>query len=355
MVNAWQLGLLLTLLAIAGVLIVVLLLCGWWRNRRAARTHQVELTLERMLQSWIDHTPSPPELDWLNILNAADQRVVFRFCIRMLPNLPSDAGERARGALRRAGLVAWQVARLQARSPAERAEACAILGRLGLADAVPLLVERLGDRDARVRRRAISALADLQAVERLDAIADAIEAKGEWGNLLVVMALVRMGPASVSRIGALLENSRSPAMTKALLQVTGRLGRTDDPAAVRALAMHSDPEVRIEAVRTLGSIAPAAESVTICLAAMEDSEWPARALAAWSLGRLGDERAIPRLQQAMGDPAYWVRHHTAEAIAAMGDAGEATLRRCLDDANPFVRDMATQALFMRSVRQESAA
>jgi HEAT repeat protein len=354
-VNAWQFGLLLTLLAIAGVLIVVLLLCGWWRNRRAVRTYQVELTLEPMLQSWVDRSPWTTELDWLNLLSAADRRVLLRLCIRMLPNLPSDAGERARRALRHAGLVEWQVARLQARSPAERAEACAILGRLGLADAVPLLVERLGDRDARVRRRAIAALADLQAVEQLDAIAEAIEATGEWGNLLVVMALVRMGPASVSRIGALLENSRSPAMTKALLQVTGRLGLTHDPPAVRALAMHPDPEIRIEAVRTLGSIAPAAESVTTCLAAMEDSEWPARALAAWSLGRLGDERAIPRLQRAMGDPAYWVRHHTAEAIAAMGEVGQAALRRCLDDANPFVRDMATQALFMRSIRQEGAA
>jgi len=63
-----------------------------------------------------------------------------------------------------------------------------------------------------------------------------------------------------------------------------------------------------------------------------------------------------RAMRRMTD-AYFKSFHdgNAEAIAAMGDAGEATLRRCLDDANPFVRDMATQALFMRSVRQESAA
>jgi HEAT repeat protein len=311
--------------------------------------------LGQMLQSWADRDPSPQELDELTFLSAVDRRVLFRCCIRLLPTLPGDAVERAQWALRRAGLVDWQVARLGAWSPADRAEACAIVGRLGLAETAPLLVARLVDRDSRVRRQAIAALADLQAVDRLDSIVDTIEATGEWGNLLLVMALVRMGPASVSRIGALLHRSKSPAMTKALLQVTGRLGLAADPAAVRALAVHSDPEVRIEALRTLGYIVPSAESVTTCLAAMEDPEWPARALAAWSLGRLGDERAIPRLQQAMGDPAYWVRHHTAAAISAMGEAGTVGLRRCLRDANPFVRDMAAQALFMGSAREEGAA
>jgi HEAT repeat protein len=355
MVMSRELGLLLTLLASAGMLVLALPLCGWWRNRRAKLAQELEQTVGCMLQSWVDREPSPAELDWLRLLGPADRRVLFRFCIRVLPTLPSDAAERTRGALRRAGLVDREVAQLRAWFPAERSEACAVLGRLGLADAIPLLVERLGDRDARVRCEAIAALADLQAVDRLDAIVEAIEAKAEWDNLLLVMALVRMGPVSVPRIGALLERSQSPAMTKSLLQVTGRLGLAADPAAVRALAVHSDPEVRIEALRTLGSITPAAESVTTCLVAMEDPEWPARALAAWSLGRLGDKRAIPRLQRAMGDPAYWVRHHTAEAIAAMGEVGEAALRRCQSDPNPFVRDMAAQALFMRSVREEGAA
>jgi len=355
MVISQQLGLLLGLLLVAGILVASLPLHGWWRNHRATRAEDLQWAIEWMLESWVDLDPSRSQVDWIGRLGAADRRVLFRSCISMLPSLGSDAAERTRGALRRSGLVDLELARLRAWSPAKRAEACAILGRLGISEAVPPLVKRISDRDALVRRRAIAALADLQAVEHLDAVVESIEATGDWGNLLLVMSLVRMGPASVPRIGALLERSKSPAMTKALLQVTGRLGIASDPAALRALATHSDPEVRIEALRTLGSIAPAPESVTTCLAAMDDPEWPARALAAWSLGKLGDERAVPRLQQAMGDPAYWVRHHTAEAIAAMGEAGIAALHRSLSDANPFVRDMAAQALFMRSVAEEGAA
>jgi HEAT repeat protein len=88
---------------------------------------------------------------------------------------------------------------------------------------------------------------------------------------------------------------------------------------------------------------------------MDDAEWPVRAIAASSLGRLRDERALARLRGAMGDPAYWVRHHVAEAMASMGEPGAGALRDALHDANPFVRDMAAQALFMRALADGEAA
>ncbi len=128
--------------------------------------------------------------------------------------------------------------------------------------------------------------------------------------------------------------------------MSGRLGGVADPDRVRRLALHHDPEVRVEALRTLGSIGPDADSVTICLAAMDDPEWPVRALAAASIGRLGDPVAVPRLERAMGDPAYWVRHHVAGALLALGPAGLEALTRAREHSNPFVRDMAAQALWL---------
>jgi HEAT repeat protein len=206
-----------------------------------------------------------------------------------------------------------------------------------------------------VRREAIRALGDLRAREAIPRIVDAIEAMGGWSNLLLVMALVRMGPESAPAVAALLVASRSPGMTKALLQVTGRLGLATNPGTIRALASHPDPEIRVEAVRVLGSIEPSPDASAVCLDAMNDPEWPVRALAASSLGRLRDERAVPRLARAMGDPAYWVRHHVAGAMAALGEPGVEALRQGLHDANPFVRDMATQTLFMHGHAEGEAA
>jgi len=230
-------------------------------------------------------------------------------------------------------------------------------GRLGDTAVVPRLVERLYDRDPAVRREAIRALGELRAVEAVLDIADAIEGLKEWSNLLLLMALIRMGPACAPSIGALLAepDARSPAMLKGLLQVTSRIGVATDPDVVRSLASHEDMEVRVEAVRVLGAITPDPRSGDVCLAAIDDAEWPVRAIAASSLGRLRDERALARLRQAMGDPAYWVRHHVAEAMASMEEPGAEALRDALRDANPFVRDMAAQTLFMRTLAEGEAA
>jgi HEAT repeat protein len=260
-----------------------------------------------------------------------------------------------REALSRSGLAGREIARLRHRDPSRRAAACRVAGRLGDAGTVPLLMERLQDQAPGVRCQAVRALGELRAVEAIDAIADTVESMGEWTNLLLTMALVRMGPAAVPAIGRLLHGSRSPAMTKALLQVTGRIGVVADPVLVRVLAAHPEPEVRVEAVRVLGAAAPDAESAAVCLEAMDDPEWPVRALAAWAIGRVGDDRAIARLSRAMGDPAYWVRHHVAEAMAALGERGAAALRQRLTDQNPFVRDMAAQALYLRAAREGALA
>lgn len=351
MVISLEVAVLLGLLALAAALAAALLLSSWWHGRTLERVARVERLIRPMLVQWVQRDPSPAELDLLTRLSPADATVVLACCVRVVPQLEAAAAARLRDALRRAGLLEHELARLRHRSTMRRAQACRTLGRLGQADAVPPLAERLQDRSLAVRRHAIGALADLRAVDALGAVAQAIEDDGDWDNLLVVMALIRMGPGSVAQLGDLLERSHSPAMTKALLQVIGRLGLAADPGAVRALCAHPDPEIRVEAVRALGTIAPDAESVRVCLAAMDDAAWPPRALAAWSLGRLGDARAIPRLEQAMGDTAYWVRHHVAEALAGLGDPGVAALRRGLEHSNPFVRDMATQALFMRDLLQ----
>jgi len=45
----------------------------------------------------------------------------------------------------------------------------------------------------------------------------------------------------------------------------------------------------------------------------------------------------------------------AEAMAALGEPGAEALRQGLHDANPFVRDMAAQTLFMRGLAEGEAA
>ena len=316
---------------------VTLLLVNRLHASRDARRAVLERQAELMLTAWHQGRPIPGGLVPWSRLSDADQRVMLTYWAHALPSLEGWRAAAARREFRRAGVLAPVTAGIGHRSPRRRAEACRMLGRLGGADAVRPLIERLRDRAPVVRREAIGALADLGAVEAVVDIVRAIDATGDWGNLLTTMRLVRLGPGAIPAIGALLASASTPDMLKALLQVTGPLGGAADPDRVRRLALHRDPEVRVEALRTLGSIGPDADSVTICLAAMDDPEWPVRALAAASLGRLGEPGAVPRLERAMGDPAYWVRHHVAGALLALGPAGLEALTRALDQVEADAR------------------
>lgn len=340
---------------IAVALFLALMLFNRHHRLRDARAEGLRRELAPLLARWAERGATAEELEWPARLADGDARTVLLLAVAALSDLPVEAAARVRHALHRAGLVRREVSRLGARAALARAEACRIVGRIGDRSLTPLLLARLRDPDAAVRREAIRALGDLGAVEALPEMVAAIARLGEWDNLILLMALVRTGPEAAAGIAALIRTASSPAMTKALLQVTGRLGVAADPGLVRELARHPDTEVRVEAVRVLGTIAPDPDAAAVCLAAMDDPEWPVRALAAWSLGRVGDDRAIARLARAMGDPAYWVRHHVAEALAALGERGEATLRRGLQDDNPFVRDMAAQTLFMRALAEGEAA
>jgi HEAT repeat protein len=330
-----EVALLLGLSAFAALLLATLLGLNWWHRRRDQRLAQLSL----------------------DDLSHAESRLELIACLEAFPRLDPGEADRVRDTLSLSAAARHELARLQSFFASRRAEACRFAGKLGDTAAVPRLVELLCDRDPAVRREAIRALGELRAVEAVPDIADAIEGLKEWSNLLLLMALIRMGRAAAPAIGALLTEpgARSPAMLKGLLQVTSRIGVATDPEIVRSLASHPDPEVRVDAVRVLGAIDPDPRSGEVCLAAMDDAEWPVRAIAASSLGRLRDHRAVARLRGAMGDPAYWVRHHVADAMASMGESGDQALRDALRDQNPFVRDMAAQALFMRALAEGEAA
>jgi HEAT repeat protein len=348
MVSGAAIGFPAAVFALAGLLAIVLLGVNRLHAWRDARIARLERQAAFMLTAWADGRGAPAGLvPWAH-LGRADRLVMLACWARTLPLLEPRRSAAARAGLRRDGMLDPVMSGLRGRSTLRRAEACRLLGRLGGSDAVAPLVERLGDQNPAVRREAIGALADLGAVEALVDIARAIDTTNDWGNLLTTMRLVRLGPRAVPTIGALLASATSAETLKALLQVSGGLGAAADPGQVRLLALHRNPEVRVEALRTLGCIAPEAESVTVCLAAMDDQEWPVRALAAASLGRLGDPAAVPRLERAMGDPAYWVRHHVTGALLALGSAGAAALTRARKHQNPFVRDMAAQALWQGS-------
>ena len=79
--------------------------------------------------------------------------------------------------------------------------------------------------------------------------------------------------------------------------------------------------------------------------ALTDDHWPVRAIAAQALGRLSAAPAIEALVPCVSDRSWWVRHHAAYALAAIGGEGHDALCQLAARADDrYAREMAREAL-----------
>ncbi|MCC6191478.1 MAG: MFS transporter, partial [Anaerolineales bacterium] len=116
---------------------------------------------------------------------------------------------------------------------------------------------------------------------------------------------------------------------QAAVSVTERLGQARSRLTVEELLEAlADPRfnVRFEAVLALARM-PADARVAEALANVLAGEEPALSVvAAWALGRLGDERGVPALRAALSDSPYRsVQAHSARALGTLEDAGSTAL------------------------------
>jgi HEAT repeat protein len=248
----------------------------------------------------------------------------------------------------RLGLVAKYIARLaEAKKWRERAFAAELLGRVGNAAAVPTLLEtvqatRAEDADVReIALRALARIADPRAVVPL---AEALKKAEVWLAPRIADILARHGDMVVEPMIAFLEEpSQHPARAWAA-NILGEVRATRAfPALVRALD-DLDDEVRAKAAASLGKLGDH-RAVTYLLDHLLTDPAPfVRARIAGALGQFNDTEVIDTLVRALGDPAWWVRMRSVEALEPIGAVSEGPLMLALDDTDPEIRIRAAVAL-----------
>ena len=153
-------------------------------------------------------------------------------------------------------------------------------------------------------------------------------------TLAALERLPRLAPTVQAYYAAMLRRSR-PVVVEHLHK---RLRRLDDPALARlaefavrlnepalrerltALATHTDPEVRVQAARAMGSF-PHRDSVATLKRLIVDESWPVRAQAARSIGMIADPTTLPFARTALRDPEWWVRLRAALALMRFAAQG----------------------------------
>lgn len=104
--------------------------------------------------------------------------------------------------------------------------------------------------------------------------------------------------------------------------MTERLGQAKSPLTVEELLEAlEDPRfnVRFEAIIAISRMPPDPRLIDALVTILEGSELALTVIAAWALGRMGDERAVDPLRRSLDSSYRSVRAHSARALGALHD------------------------------------
>lgn len=242
------------------------------------------------------------------------------------------------------GFADYEIRRLKSFRWWIRAQAAQRLGQMLCSKASPALEQVLEDRSFEVRLTASWALAKLGDSKAVDRIVQSLAHSSKLAAARLTNIILEMGPQTIPTLKRLLENED----TEVKLMAIKLLGILKEKGIVELLAPLlglRNIEIRIAVIQALGNIDDDDEKAAfLILRYLDDTRWPVRAKAASVLGRLKHAPAIPKLKENLKDRAWWVRHHSGEGLARLGEGGKKALAESLSSEDRFARETAAEWL-----------
>lgn len=226
-----------------------------------------------------------------------------------------------------------------------RLRAAERIGYLGEESSIPPLMKALGDEILDVRLAAALSLARLGCGGAVIPIIRALDLPGEISQRRIAEILALLGKeAEEPLIKTLHDRTLGPAALCIAARTALLLHVRRAVTPLERLLNHTDEEVRINAIRTLGSLGDASCAPKLA-AIRNDSSWEVRSAVMDALGRLKDHASIPILTEALGDQEWWVRYHAAGSLQRLGKDGLDALKQASSGhTDAFARDMSRQIL-----------
>ena len=142
------------------------------------------------------------------------------------------------------------------------------------------------------------------------------------GNLGVTeFALMFVHGNPVGALSTMVRFYRAKDVTETVL-LTEQLGQTNSPLTVdEMITAMTDPRfyVRFEAVISISRMTPNPQLTQALIDLLHGTEISLSVMAAWALGRIGDESALPALREGLELDYKSIRAHCARALGTMGD------------------------------------
>lgn len=347
--SALQLILAVTALLAGGsvVLVLVWYSTSWWLGRAAER-----MALRKgKYREFIDglSTRDHDRLDSvIRSLGAVHDFEALEAALEEQARATEDRPPWLLDAYDRLGLVDKYVERLRTgRRWRDRAFAAELLGRVGNGRAVPALLDTVRattTEDGDVREIALRALARIGDPVAVAPLIEALKNAEGWLAPRIADILGRHGDLVTEPMIAFLDQEERHPSRSWAAAVLGEVKATRAyPALVRALN-DLDDEVRAKAAGALGRLGDQRAVPHLLDRLLTDPIPFVRARIAGALGQFAGNEVIESLVRSLGDPAWWVRMRSVEALEQIGARAERPLLVALDDVDPEIRIRAAVSL-----------
>ncbi len=326
--------------ALLAALLVLIVLNRWFRLRRSTRLNPRREAVDASMRRWAAGTA--PLAGVMIGLGRLPTPLAIDALVKWSARVPGDRWRQLAQALEHT----WWAKLVRTNSTSarwwKRLECARFLSIAAMPTDVARLTRLINDRHPAVHVAAVASLERMEntpltltALDRLPQLAPTVQA-------YYAAMLLRSRPVVVDHLQKRLRRSDDPALPR-LAEFAARLGEPALRERLTALADHTDPEVRIQAARALGSF-PHKESVTALKRLVTDDAWAVRAQAARSLGMITDASTLPLVKAALQDDVWWVRLRAALALVRFAAAGRNALLEAEIGANPFASAVAKMVL-----------
>lgn len=216
----------------------------------------------------------------------------------------------------------------------------------GGAKPVQDLISSLKDKDKNIKQDAARELGERKVKDATGAIIDSLNDPDIDVRVALIWALGEINdPRSVKPMASLLKDSNGRIRTSSL----NALGKIEGPAAkdalINALAQGNDYRVRLEAAYTLGDI-NADEAVPNLIVLLNDKNEYVRQAATRALGELKKKDAVEPLLKRLDDHDFHVKLWATQSLTKINDsrAVEPLLLHALSEEDKKMRSLSLQAL-----------
>lgn len=233
--------------------------------------------------------------------------------------------------------------RLQSTDWRTRADAANLVGRMGITEVVPLLINNVNDKELAPRLESINALAKLKDRRATAVLLSALDDENASIRATTAIALGNLGDEKAAEPLVKMLTSYDVALGALAADSLIKLSSNNATAALIKTLSSRNWRARAQAARVLGYLLPES-AITPLIPLLNDSAAPARYYAGQTLSKMGVVAINPLIEALRKDTHALNRYGVAHALAEIGKPSVDPLCKLLTDGDESLRVLATIVL-----------